>query len=241
VSDFDGHIATINADGSNRNVIFSTNLPIVSMSVCTETGQVLMAMPNTATQGVNIFRMDVEGGKLTPLTKGKFEQNAVCSSDGKFLVYTTLINGKQFVMRMPTDGGQAVQLSDQFAWSATISPDGQQVAMVTVEGQGTQIKTVIKVIPATGGAPVRSLDAPTAMTGSMQFSADGKAIYYPITEKGVSNLVSRPLDGGPPTQVTDFKELTGYGFAYNWPANKLAVTRGKPNNDVVIITQQAAQ
>ena len=49
------------------------------------------------------------------------------------------------------------------------------------------------------------------------------------------------LDGGPPTPVTDFKELTVYSYSYNWSANKLAITRGKVNSDVVAITQQAAQ
>jgi len=240
VSDYDGHIATMNADGSNRSVIFETNLPIVSMSVCTSTGQILAAMPNRETKAINIFRMDASGGKPTRLTNGKFDENAHCSPDGKFLVYSTLINGRQVAMRVPMDGGQAVQLSDQFAWCPVVSPDGQQVAMMTAEGQGTEIKSVIKIIPANGGAPVKSLDASAASLGMLQFASDGKAIYYQVTERGVSNLVRQPLDGGPPTQVTDFKELTGYGYAYNWPADKLVVTRGKPNNDVVIITQQAA-
>ena len=79
------------------------------------------------------------------------------------------------------------------------------------------------------------------ISGRPEFSSDGKALYYPITEKGVSNLVKQSLDGGPPTPVTDFKELTVYGYAYNWPANKLAITRGKVNSDVVAITQQATQ
>lgn len=103
------------------------------------------------------------------------------------------------------------------------------------------MKGVIKIIPADGGAPLRSFDALTDISGELQFSQDGKAIYYPVTEKGVSNMVHQPLDGSPPTQVTDFKELTAYGYAYNWPDSKLAISRGRPNNDVVIITQQAAQ
>ena len=57
----------------------------------------------------------------------------------------------------------------------------------------------------------------------------------------MSNLVRQSLDGGAPTPVTDFKDLTIRGYAYNWPTNQLAVTRGKLNSDVVVITQQAAQ
>ncbi len=34
LSDFQGHVATLNADGSSRNVIFESTSPIVAMSVC---------------------------------------------------------------------------------------------------------------------------------------------------------------------------------------------------------------
>jgi Tol biopolymer transport system component len=241
VSDYDGHLTAINPDGSNRSVVFETNLPILGMSVCQSADQVLMAMPNKLTRGINIFRMDVAGGKPTPVTGGKFEQNVECSPDGKFFVYTSLVNGKQFLMRMPTAGGEAKQLSDDYASSAAISPDGQQVALLSYEGQGVQMKVTIKIIPASGGAPIKVFDAQPGLSGSVQFSPDGKALYYPVKVKGVSNLVRQSLDGGTPTQVTDFKELTTYGYAYNWPANKLAITRGKLNSDVVLITQQAAQ
>ena len=141
---------------------------------------------------------------------------------------------------MAMEGGEAQQLSGDFVQLVAVSSDGQQVALLSVEGSGVQTKFVIKVIPANGGAPVKAFDAPAGLSGNLQFSADGKAVYYPITEKGVSNLVRQSLDGGPPTPVTDFKELTMYGYAFNWPANKLAITRGKVNSDVVVITQQAA-
>jgi len=110
---------------------------------------------------------------------------------------------------------------------------------VSVVGSGVQSKIVIKIIPAEGGAPIKVLDANPLISGSIQYWEDGKAVVYPITEKGVSNLVKQSLDGGPPTQVTDFNELITYGYAYNWPADKLAITRGRLNSDVVVITQQA--
>jgi len=52
--------------------------------------------------------------------------------------------------------------------------------------------------------------------------------------------VKQSLDGGAPVQVTDFTDLVAYGYAYDWPNKKLAVTRGKSNSDVVLIRQQAA-
>ena len=241
LADFEGHVATINADGSGRTVIFESNLPIVDMAVCQETGRVLLVMPDRETKGIKIFSTEATGGKLTALTNGKFDNNPVCSPDGKFFVYTTLVNGKELLMRMGTDVGQAKQLTDDYVQFGTISPDGQQVAGLSLEGTGVQTKGVIKVYPADGGAPIKTITPDPHMSAGMQYSSDGKAFYYPVTEKGVSNIFRQPLDGGPPTPVTDFKELTAYGYSYNWPANKLAVTRGKVNSDVVVITQQAAQ
>ena len=241
LADFEGHVATINADGSSRTVILDSNLPIVGMAVCQETGRVLLSMPDRETKGINIYRMEATGGRPTVLTNGKFDNNPVCSPDGKFFVYTTLVNGKELLMRMATDGGQPKQLTDDYVQFGTISPDGQQVAGLSLEGTGVQTKGIIKVYPADGGAPVKTITPDPHMSAGMQYSADGKAFYYPVTEKGVSNIVRQSLDGGPPTPVTDFKELTSYGYAYNWSNNNLAITRGKLNSDVVVITQQAAQ
>ena len=241
VSDYEDRISTMNADGSNRNVVFETNLPIVNMSVCTSSDRVLFAMPNKETKSVNIFRMDVAGGRPTVLTNGKFDQSPSCSPDGKFFVYTTLVSGKPLLMKMSTGGGDAKQLSDDFVQFPAISPDGQQIAVLSVEGNGVQTKAVIKIIPADGGAPMKKFEPHSVISGRMEFSQDGRALYYPIIEKGVSNLVKQSLDGGAPTRVTDFRELTVYGYAYDWAANKLAITRGKVNSDVVVITQQAAQ
>ncbi|MGA9565135.1 MAG: protein kinase [Candidatus Korobacteraceae bacterium] len=241
LADFEGHVATINADGSSRTVILDSNLPIVGMAVCQETGRVLLSMPDRETKGINIYRMEATGGRPTVLTNGKFDNNPVCSPDGKFFVYTTLVNGKELLMRMATDGGQPKQLTDDYVQFGTISPDGQQVAGLSLEGTGVQTKGIIKVYPADGGAPVKTITPDPHMSAGMQYSADGKAFYYPVTEKGVSNIVRQSLDGGPPTPVTDFKELTSYGYEYNWSNNNLAITRGKLNSDVVVITQQAAQ
>ena len=240
VLDFDSHIITMNEDGSDRNVIFQSDLPIFGMSVCADGEHALFLMPTKQTKAVNIYRLDIAGGRTAEVTDGKLDQTPVCSPDSKFFAHTTLVNGKKFLMRMPVEGGQPKQLSDEFVEFAAISPDGQQIAMLTVEGNGVQTRLVIKVIPANGGAPIKTFDAHPLISGLMQYSGDGKSIYYPITEKGVSNFVQQSLSGGPATQVTDFKDLDIHGYAYDWPNKKLAVTRGKSNSDVVLITQQQA-
>ena len=240
VQDFEGHISTMNADGSDRNVVFQTDVPVMSLSVCGDGEHALFVTPTKGSKAINVYRLDINGGRTTRLTDGKFDQTPVCSPDSKFFVYTQLLNGKKLLMRMPLEGGQAKQLSEEVVEFAAISPDGQQIAMLALQGDGTQTKLVIKVIPATGGAPIKTVDVHPLLSGLMQYSADGKSIYYEITEKGVSNLVTQSLDGGAPVQVTDFTDLVAYGYAYDWASKKLAVTRGKSNSDIVLIKQQQA-
>ena len=69
------------------------------------------------------------------MTKGKVDQNPVCSPDSKFVLYTKLENGKQLLMEMPVTGGEGKQLSDRLIDFAALSPDGKQIAALAVEGR----------------------------------------------------------------------------------------------------------
>ena len=241
VLDLDGHISTINADGSNRSVIFQSDLPIFGMGTCPDGKQALFVKPTKQTKALNLYRLNIDGGRTAQLTNGKLDQSPVCSPDNKYFLYTSVVNGKKLLMRTSLEGGESRQMWDDFVESAAISPDGQQIALLTVRGNGVQTRLVIKVIPANGGAPMKTFEPNQQISGTIQYSEDGGAVYYPINEKGVTNLVRQSVDGGPPAQVTSFKDLATYGYAYNWPDKKLAIIRGRVNSDVVVLTQQAGQ
>jgi len=241
VLDFDGHISTLNADGSDRNVIFRTDLPIFGMTVCRDGEHALFVMPTKGTKALNVYSLDINGGKTTQVTNGKFDLNPDCAPDSKSFIYTTMVNGKKLLMSIPLSGGQPKQLSEEFVEFAAISPDGQDIALLTVQGDGVQTRPVVKVIPSKGGAPIKTVDPNPLISGLIQVSEDGKAINYPIKEKGASNLMRQPLDGGPATRVTDFQQLDIYGYAFDWPNKKLALTRGRVNSDVVVLSQQQPQ
>ena len=44
--DYDGHISIMNADGSNRNVVYQEHLPMQGLSVCPDGTHALFSMPN---------------------------------------------------------------------------------------------------------------------------------------------------------------------------------------------------
>ena len=146
------------------------------------------------------------------------------------------------LMEMPLAGGQAKQLSDKFVSFAAFSPDGKQIAAITVFGSGVNTKLMVEIIPSPGGLPVKSFPpSHFIFSPSLRYSADGQSLYYAVTNKGVSNLAVQPIGVASASLVTNFDDLLIYGFDYDWKNKRLAVARGRSNDDVVLLTQQQAQ
>ncbi len=237
--DADGHIATMNADGSNRTVVFSERLFMHDLSVCQDGRRVLFSMPNKETKRLNIFLLDLQSGTAKPITSGKADQHSFCSPDSKFFLYTKLENGKSLLMRMSLAGGEARQIYDGIVQFASLSADRKTMAVGALEGTGVDTKLVIQLVDPNGGPPMKTIQPSPAITGLMTFSPDGQSLYYPINERGVSNLVRQSIDGGDPVPVTNFNDLWIYDYSYDWNNKKLAVTRGRTTSDAVLIKDAA--
>ena len=63
----------------------------------------------------------------------------------------------------------------------------------------------------------------------------GKSILYTVTGNNVTNVWSQPLDGDPPKEVTEFREMLMTGFAWSRDGKQLACTRGNLVRDAVLI------
>jgi serine/threonine protein kinase len=236
--DWEGHVVTMNAEGSNRTEVYSERLFMLDLSVCPDGQHVLFSMPNKSTKTINVFSMDLQSGNPKLLTSGKVDKNAVCSPDGTYFLFTKLDNGKQLLMRMPLEGGEAKQIYPGIVQFATIAPDGKTVAVTALEGTGLNAKLAFQLIGPDGGPPTGTFHPSPYISGPVTFSADGRWLYYPVTQHGVANLVRQPLRGGDPVQVTNFNDLQIYGYSYDWENKKLAVTRGHTSSDAVLIKDQ---
>jgi Tol biopolymer transport system component len=69
----------------------------------------------------------------------------------------------------------------------------------------------------------------------VRWTADGRFLTYIDTHDGVSNIWSRPVDGGAPRQLTDFKADQIFRFAWSRDGKRLACSRGAIANDVILI------
>ncbi len=239
--DWEGHILSMNADGSNRTVIYSNRLFMTNLSVCQDGRHVLFGMPNKETKGISVFLLDLQAGTTKPITFGKADLNAFCSPDSTFFLYTKLEKGKQLLMRQSLSGGEAKQIFPDFAQFASLSADGKTAAVSTLEGRGAETKFVIKLFDANGGPVLKTIHPSTSIAGLVRFSPDGNYLYYPVNEHGVSNLVKQSVDGGDPVPVTNFDNLVIYDYSYDWNNKRLAVTRGRSNSDAVLIKDQGAE
>ncbi len=113
------------------------------------------------------------------------------------------------------------------------------VAFGSIEGTVPNFRTLWVVVPSSGGAPLCSLNADVRATRRMRFTPDGKSLAYVVNERGVSNLWTLPLTGGPPKQLTDFKSDLIFDFAWSRDGKKLALSRGQTICDVVLLTDTA--
>jgi Tol biopolymer transport system component len=72
----------------------------------------------------------------------------------------------------------------------------------------------------------------------------GTEVAYTSAEKGVINIWTQPLAGGPATPLSKFVQGTGaskslYGFAWSPDGKQLAVVRVAVSSDVVMLQDQA--
>jgi Tol biopolymer transport system component len=236
--DYDSHISVMNADGTNRTIVYQEHLPMAGMSVCHDGNSVLFSMPNKQSKAINVWRLDLQNGTASVLTKGTIDQNPVCAPDSKSFLYTTLLKGKSLLMTMPMSGGQPKQIGDKVVEFATYSPDGQQIAALAVAGTGVNFRSMIEIIPAQGGLPVKAFPPLPAISNIFQYSSDGQSLFYPVTAKGVSNILRQPIGEKTVLPMTNFNDLLIYGYDCDWKNKQLAIARGRSNTDVVLLTQQ---
>ncbi len=117
----------------------------------------------------------------------------------------------------------------------SISPDGTRVASFYWDERASPMQGVV-IFPLAGRQPTKRLNiVPDAVNGfALHWSPDGRAILH--LDENLSNLWSEPVDGGPPTQVTNFNGDQIFNFAWSHDGKWLALARGKVTNDVVLIT-----
>lgn len=187
----------------------------------------------------NIWRMDMTGGNLVRLTSGLRDGLPFISPDGRWVVYSSDDPSRPGIWKTSIDGGEPVQIVEKTFGGAAISPDGKQIACIYLPDNGAP---KLALIPFEGGAPVKTFELQgtvvnTSAPPSFRWSADGRSILYNSTLNNVTNIWSQPLDGGKPTQLTDFKDSLLTAFDLSADGKEIVCSRGVLIRNAVLISE----
>lgn len=224
-------------DGTNRKQLTANGAMNFSPVVTKDGRYVVYASARDNRR--NIWRMNIDGGNPVRLSSGLIDSFPSLSADDRWVVFTAFDGVKSALWKVSIDGGEPVKISDHAVTAATVSPDGRSIAFTYTESPDvTAPANRLAVIPFEGGPDMKVFNIATS--GSVltlpQWAPDGKSVHYTVNANNVSNIWSQPLDGGPPKQVTDFKEMLMTGFAWSSDGKQLACTRGNLVRDAILIT-----
>jgi serine/threonine protein kinase/WD40 repeat protein len=196
-------------------------------------GRLIAHMAASGDQKPHIWIMDGDGGNLRQITEGREGENAPeFSPDGRWLVHRSF--GDRNLYRVSLEDGSSQILAADADGEAIISPDGRSIAYDTFTSDDGISTRMLRIIPATGGAPTHSLpfDDPIGV----RWSLSGKAITGLRNIDGRWNIWEYPLDGNPPRQITDFEGDRVFGYDWSADGRDLILKRGKVIRDIVLIS-----
>jgi Tol biopolymer transport system component/DNA-binding winged helix-turn-helix (wHTH) protein len=181
----------------------------------------------------NIWRMDMNGGNLRRLTNGTQDFPPSITPDGQWVVYASVQGDKSVLMKVSSQGGPAIKLTDYDADYPSVSPDGKWIACSYISQPNHPAS--LAIIPIAGGPPARVFQLPeTATPPPLAWTPDGRAVSFINDVNGVGNIWQQPVAGGPATPITHF--ASGKLFSFQWSRDgRLALSRGTETTDAVLI------
>ena len=188
-------------------------------------GRYIIFMSNR-TGSNQIWMINFDGSNLKQLTRSSDARWPHCAPDSKWVVFASLSNPTG-LFKVPIEGGDPVQLTNKTPKNPAISPDGKMVATGYHEDLGAD-KTAIYSFDS--GALLKVLNF---WSPYICWKPDGSGLTY--IDQHRRNIVSQPIEGGPPIQLTQFKD--GVMVAFDWSLDgRLTCTRKVVIADAVIIS-----
>jgi serine/threonine protein kinase len=219
--------------GENQKQITSDEFAEQNLSVSPDGNTLLFS--STRAGVPNIWSIASDGSGLTQLTKDAEDYSASMDVSGKWIVFSSWMRGPQTVMKIPAQGGERIDVTTENGNSPVISSDGQTVYFIS----SADGKRYVSSIPLTGGTVKRLFETPKNLSSTILLRPNSNEFSYLITTDGVSNIYTRPIDGGAHKQFTRFDEKFIATFAWTPDGKSVVVTRGEIRSDVVILTDES--
>ena len=150
----------------------------------------------------SVYKMHLDGGGLTQLTRGPLDVWPDCTADGKWLFYNHADgSGDEHTMRLDLQRGDTqLALVDSALYS--VSPDSKLLVYVNYRGTPR-----LHIISTDSLQEIRSFPLPRDCDAyDIAFSADDKSVFYTVRAGADTTIWRQPLDAAPPVEVAT---LTG--------------------------------
>jgi Tol biopolymer transport system component len=230
-----GALWIMNADGSGQRQLVDQG-PAARGPTVTPDGAAVV-YEGADGSGDRIWRWDVNGGSMVPITAGPFDWDPVVSRDGRWVYYSSQHPDTLGMHKVPITGGQSIHLGRGYPLDA--APDGRLLVFENEPGRPEELShgspgsfTRLPGIPLLYHPLTRNRTVP------VRFTDGGRALLFGATRDGVTNVWQKPLFGGTPEQITDFASDRIFAFAPSRDGRRLVVARGAIQSDVVLIRRK---
>jgi Tol biopolymer transport system component len=232
-SDLRGEFREMDSDGANQRLLGENALLGFSQLSVSPGGDFIAITRWLENDRSNIWRMDMSGQNPRQLTSGKQDFPPSITPDGKWVVYGSIQGDRSVLMKVSSQGGAPIQLTDYQADSPSVSPDGKWIACSTVSSSDKSPS--LAVIPISGGAPTKLVELPgTVSPPPFAWSPDSREVAFINYPDGVGNVYEQPLDGGPAVPLTHF--ASGRIFNFQWSRQgRIVLSRGSETVDAVLL------
>ncbi len=227
---------TVNSDGSGlRQLTMGANARL-GLAATADAKHIIFSAERDGKY--NLWRIGIDGSDMTRITNGDGEYYPQCTPDGRWIVYQSGGNYPT-LWKMPSVGGETIQLTKTTASRPSLSPDGKFIAYHYLDGTMTPMRWGIGISSVEDGTRVKRFDfSPTVVERLVKWTRDGKGIAFMNSPNGIPNIWIQPLDGGPPVPHTNFPSDNIIAFNWNFDGSQLAVIRGVETSDVVLINRE---
>jgi Tol biopolymer transport system component len=189
----------------------------------------------------HIWRIRSDGSDPKQLTTGRHDVHPALTPDGNSVIYASFadwtpgIGGEPTLWRVPIDGGQAVQVTQQPTSIPSVSPDGKHIACIYFPGRDPRLSSaLLAVTRIDGNGGFTTFPRSYRDETTISWSPDGKGVDFVKSVSGAGNIWRQPLKGGPPVQITHFDrdELTHFAWSRD---GRLLCTRGNTTHKAILI------
>jgi eukaryotic-like serine/threonine-protein kinase len=150
----------------------------------------------------NVWLHDLASGALQPLTRGESDTRPVWSANGNALTYASRQPDGRHIVLQPLEASavpRSLVVSHNDVWPGAWTPDNR---LLFVEDPPTSISSILQWRDGIPSQPELLLTSPPMAPHTPTVSPDGQWLMYTIFQRGLGQVVVRPMAGGTPRQIT---------------------------------------